>query len=97
MKAFNTNGSNTRFALLAYAKKVDTLMTLNEYSDEIDLSSLLDDLVSNSFHVKNSASALFAARRLFRKESKDDRKKIVIVFTNGFSEGTLIDYFKNRP
>ena len=90
VNAFNVDRSNTRFALLAYAKYVDTLITLNEYNDETDLLSLLDDLTSKTFNVKETALALYEARRLFREESTDDRKKIVVIFTNGFSRGRLV-------
>ena len=96
MKAFNVDRSNTRFALLAYAKYVDTFMTLNEYNDETDLLSLLDDLVPKTSNVKDTSLALYEVRRLFREESKDDRKKIAIFITNGFSKGMLIVSFKNR-
>lgn len=96
MKTFNADRSNTRFALLTYAKYVDTFMTLNEYSDEPDMLSLLDDLAPKTFNVKDASLALREARRLFREESKDYRKKIAIFFTNGFSKGMLIISFKNR-
>ena len=96
VKTFNADGSNTRFALLTYAKYVDTFMTLNEYSDEPDMLSLLDDLAPKTFNVKDASLALREARRLFREESEDYRKKIAIFFTNGFSKGMLIISFKNR-
>lgn len=90
MNAFNVNHANTRFALLAYAKYVDTLITLNEYNDQTDLLSLLDDLTSKTFNVKDTTFALYEAKKLFREESSDDRKKIVVIFTNGFSRGMLM-------
>ena len=90
VNAFNIDRANTRFALLAYAKYVDTLITLNEYSDQTDLLSLLDDLTSKTFNVKDTTLALNEARRLFQEESSDDRKKIVVIFTNGFSRGMVV-------
>ena len=90
MSAFNVDRGNTRFALLAYAKYVDTLITLNEYKDQTDLLSLLDDLTSKTFNVKDTTLALYEARKIFRKESSDDRKKVVVIFTNGFSRGMLM-------
>lgn len=90
VNAFNIDRANTRFALLAYAKYVDTLITLNEYSDQTDLLSLLDDLTSKTFNVKDTTLALNEARRLFQEESSDDRKKIAVIFTNGFSRGMVV-------
>ena len=84
MNEFNVDRSNTRFALLVYAKYVDTLIKLNECNDETDFLSLLDDLTSKTFNVKDTAFALYEAGRLFQEESTDDRKKIVVIFTNGF-------------
>lgn len=75
MNEFNVDRSNTRFALLAYAKYVDTLITLNKCNDETDLLSTF---------------VLHEAGRLFQEESTDDRKKIVVIFTNEFSQGRLV-------
>ena len=90
MNEFNVDHSNTRFALLAYAKYVDTLITLNKCNDETDLLSLLDDLTSKNFNVKDTTFVLHEAGRLFQEESTDDRKKIVVIFTNEFSQGRLV-------
>ena len=90
MNAFDVDRSNTRFALLAYAKYVDILIKLNEYNDKIDLLSLIDDLTSEIFKVKHTTLALYKARRLLQEESTDGRKKIVVIFTNGFSTGRRI-------
>ena len=90
MNEFNVDRSNTRFALLAYAKYVDTLITLNKCNDETDLLSLLDDLTSKNFNVKDTTFVLHEAGRLFQEESNDDRKKIVVIFTNEFSQGRLV-------
>ena len=90
MNEFNVDHSNTRFALLANAKYVDTLITLNECNDETDLLSLLDDLTSKTFNVKDTTFVLREAGRLFQEESTDDRKKIVVIFTNEFLQGRLV-------
>ena len=90
MNAFDVDRSNTRFALLAYAKYVDTVIKLSEYNDKTDLLSLLNDLTSKTFNVKDTTLALYKAKRLFQEESTDDRKKIVVIFTNGFSKGRFV-------
>ena len=87
VNAFDVDRSNTRFALLAYTKYVDILIKLNEYNDKIDSLLLLDAITSKTFKVKDTALALYKARRLLQEESTDDRKKIVVIFTNGFSKG----------
>ena len=85
VKAFNVGCVNSRFALLTYTKYVDVFMTLNKYSGESDLISLLDLLDEGSSNVKNTALALKEMMKMFSSESSEERKKVAIIFTNGFS------------
>ena len=62
-------------------------ITLNEYSGESDLISLLDLLDAGSFNVKNTALALKEIMNMFSEESSGEKKKVAIIFTNGFSVG----------
>ena len=87
VKAFNVGRANSRFALLTYTKYVDVFITLNEYSGESDLISLLDLLDAGSFNVKNTALALKEIMNMFSEESSEEKKKVAIIFTNGFSVG----------
>ena len=87
VKAFNVGRVNSRFALLTYTKYVDVFMTLNEYSGESDLISLVDLLDEGSSNVKNTALALKEMMKMFSAESSEERKKVAIIFTNGFSVG----------
>lgn len=43
-----------------------------------------------NFNVKDTTFVLHEAGRLFQEESTDDRKKIVVIFTNEFSQGRLV-------
>lgn len=87
VKAFNVGRANSRFALLTYTKYIDVFMTLNEYSGESDLISLLDLLDEGSSNVKNTALALKEMMKMFSAESSEERKKVAIIFTNAFSVG----------
>ena len=79
-----TSSSNTRYALVTYSTHVQTYITLKEYTSST-FSSMLD-YVRTGRDRKSSHLGLEEAGRLFKEESAETTKKVVIVISNGFSE-----------
>lgn len=84
VKAFNVGRANSRFALLTYTKYVDVFMTLNKYSGESDLISLLDLLDEGSSNVKNTALALKEMMKMFSSEQVKKGKKLPLFLRMDF-------------
>ena len=81
-------GANTRYSLISYYKYVDVFLTLNEYLDSSDLLSLID-LLDEGTSSKDTSEALSEARMMFEGESTNGQKKVLIILTNGFSQGKV--------
>ena len=79
-------GVNTRYSLISYYKYVDIFLTLDEYLHSSDLLSLLD-LLDEGTSNKDTSEALSEARMVFEGESTNEQKKVLVILTNGFSQG----------